>query len=402
VDCKDPACSADPACKPRVCQSGATQSCYDGPAGTAGVGQCRAGALSCDTSGQWTTTCVGAVTPGSEAGHCHDGIDEDCNGLTDCQDPACNGDPACACTPGATRSCYDGPVGTAGVGQCKSGTQTCNAEGSAWGACVGEVLPGVEAGLCTDGIDNDCNGKVDCADTACTFAANCCVPTGSFDTTIYATSATTLWVIHPADWSETAVGTYGVADHMTDIAMTPDGNLYTISSTSLYSVNRTTGAATLLMKVPGSLNNALTFLPDNRLLAADAGGTLKVIDPTLGTVTNIGLYGNGYGSSGDLVAVGNGIMFGASPTGAGGVSAASSNILITVNTSTGAATPVGPTGFANVFGIAYYGSRVIAFTGAGQILELDPVTGAGTLLATHNHAYYGGTTSPLVPINGCR
>ena len=68
---------------------------------------------------------------------------------------------------------------------------------------------------------------------------------------------------------------------------------------------------------------------------------------------------------------------------------------------TGKATPIGSTGFANVFGLAYYGSRVIAFTGSGQILEINPVTGTGTLLAKHNHAYYGGTVSPLIPINGC-
>jgi hypothetical protein len=188
---------------------------------------------------------------------------------------------------------------------------------------------------------------------------------------------------------------------MTDIAMTPSGDLYTISSTSLYWIDRNTGAAYFVMTVPGSLNNALTFLPDSRLLAADAGGTLKVIDPNLGTVTNIGKYGLGYGSSGDLVAVGDGTMFGLSATNSAGTSIATNNLLMIVDTATGTATPVGATGFGNVFGIAYYGSRVIAFTGSGQILEIDPTTGAGTLLATHSHAYYGGTTSPLIPINGC-
>src|SRR5262249_26425792 len=162
----------------------------------------------------------------------------------DCADPACNGDPACACTPNSTRSCYPGPLGTAGVGICHAGTQTCNASGSAWGACTGYVLPTVETGLCTDGLDNDCNGQTDCDDAACTFDASCCVPTTSYDSTIYATSGTSLYIINPADWSETQVGTYGTSDHMTDIGETPDGELYTLSSTSLYWINKSTGAAT--------------------------------------------------------------------------------------------------------------------------------------------------------------
>jgi hypothetical protein len=301
--------------------------------------------------------------------------------------------------PNSTRACYTGPVGTEGVGICKGGTQTCNASGSAWGPCQGQVLPTLETGLCTDGLDNDCNGYTDCDDKACTFDPACCVPTTTYDTTIYATSATSLYVINPVDWSETAIGSYGVTDHMTDLAMTPNGQVYTVSSTALYNINLTTGAATKVMTVTGTLNNSLTFLPDNRLLAADGNGMLKVIDPVAKTVSNIGPYGNGYTSSGDLVAVGDGTMFGISPT--GGVATTSNNVLITVDTTTGAATPIGSIGFGNVFGLAYYGSRVIAFTGSGDILEINPVTGAGTKLASHSHAYYGGTTSPLVPVNGC-
>jgi hypothetical protein len=405
TDCDDPACAADIACKPPICAANTTKSCYDGPAGTQGVGVCHAGTQTCAPDGQsWSSTCAGEVVPGSEAGHCGDGVDNDCDGMSDCLDPDCNGDPKCACTPGAIRNCYAGPVGTEGVGVCHAGTQVCNNVGSAWGPCNGAVYPSVEAGACTDGLDNDCDGLTDCEDTSCTFEAACCVPTTTYDTTIFATSATTLWIINPSDWSETAVGTYGATENMTDIAMTPNGELYTVSSTSLYHVDRTTAKATKVVTLTGSLNNALTFLPDNRLLAADASGTLKVIDPVAKTVTNIGSYGNGLGSSGDLVAVGDGTLFGISQKKVGGADSSTDNLLITVDPSTGAATPVGYIGYGNVFGLAYYGSRVIAFTqysGGGQILEINPVTGFATLLGTHNHAYYGGTTSPLIPINGC-
>ncbi len=402
LDCDDPECAADLACKPPICAPGAKQDCYDGPLVTAGVGLCKGGSLICAADGQsWGTTCVGQVLPGKETGSCKSGLDEDCDGLVDCKDPDCNGDPACACVPGESRSCYSGPPGTDGVGICHAGTQVCNSDGSAWGACVGAVLPGVEAGACDDGLDNDCDGQLDCADANCTFEPICCESTVTYDATVYATSGSSLYIINPTDWSETQVGTYGVAESMTDIGMTPDGELYTLSSTSLYHINRTTGKATKVIGLTGSLNNALTFLPDNRLLAADASGQLKVINPVAGTVTNIGKYGLGYGSSGDLVAVGDGTMFGVSATSSTGADISTNNLLITIDTATGKATPIGSTGFANVFGLAYYGSRVIAFTGSGQILEINPVTGKGTLLAKHNHAYYGGTVSPLIPINGC-
>ncbi|TAK31038.1 MAG: hypothetical protein EPO40_05980 [Myxococcaceae bacterium] len=149
--------SMDDNCDGRVdegcqCTAGTTRSCYGGPAGTSGVGACRAGTQSCAvTSGvaSWGL-CTGDATPTAE--RC-DGVDNDCNGVVD------NG---CACTAGATRSCYEGAAGTAGVGVCRAGMQTCAAGaggvGSAWGACTGQTLPGPE--VC-DGADSNCNATVD-------------------------------------------------------------------------------------------------------------------------------------------------------------------------------------------------------------------------------------------------
>jgi Beta-propeller repeat len=65
-----------------------------------------------------------------------------------------------ACEPGKTAPCYSGPEGTEGVGICKAGSKTCNAEGTEYGACTGDVTPGVET--CADSKDEDCDGH-DCA-----------------------------------------------------------------------------------------------------------------------------------------------------------------------------------------------------------------------------------------------
>ncbi len=78
------------------------------------------------------------------------------------------------CCPGRTRSCYSGPAGTAGVGICKTGTQTCLSDGT-WGACTGEVTPRSET---CNGQDDDCNGQVDngatCPGTDLCQHGGCC------------------------------------------------------------------------------------------------------------------------------------------------------------------------------------------------------------------------------------
>jgi protein-arginine deiminase len=73
--------------------------------------------------------------------------------------PPCSGD-ACICMPGERRECYSGPANTKGIGVCVAGSQTCDASGTAWGACAGEVVPRTED--CASAQDEDCDGRTDC------------------------------------------------------------------------------------------------------------------------------------------------------------------------------------------------------------------------------------------------
>ncbi len=123
------------------CQPGATRPCYEGPQGTLGIGQCKEGLQTCGPDYAFGS-CVGQVLPGDEI--LNNGIDEDCNGL-DAQ-----------CMPGSTQPCYTGPAGTEGVGICRAGTVTCDANG-VYGECVGQILPLAETP--DNGIDEDCDGR---------------------------------------------------------------------------------------------------------------------------------------------------------------------------------------------------------------------------------------------------
>ncbi len=119
-------------------------------------GACVAGTQTCQSDGSWGS-CVGEILSSLEntAVTCSDSIDNDCDGLTDCADSNCAGLASCLCTPGTSTACYTGAVGTAGVGICQSGAQTCNAQGNGYGACIGQVLPGTET---CNNLDDDCDG----------------------------------------------------------------------------------------------------------------------------------------------------------------------------------------------------------------------------------------------------
>lgn len=62
----------------------------------------------------------------------------------------------CACTALEPETCYTGPAGTLGVGECRQGLRSCR--DGAWGPCQDETRPRDE--WCNL-VDDDCDGQVD-------------------------------------------------------------------------------------------------------------------------------------------------------------------------------------------------------------------------------------------------
>ncbi len=114
-------------------------------------------------------TPIGRVLPPETCGN---GLDDNGNGFID---------EGCSCKVNATQACWPGDPKMRHVGQCRDGVQTCSAddvEFPKWSACVGAVTdcgpictPKPE--VCNDGVDNDCDGKIDCDDPDCASAPNC-------------------------------------------------------------------------------------------------------------------------------------------------------------------------------------------------------------------------------------
>ncbi len=160
------------------CLDGATQGCYSGPPGAAGVGACVKGTQTC-AGGAWGA-CAGEVLPTAEA--CN-GVDDDCNGVADdglgavsCGVGACSATvPACeagkpvACLPGAAKpeqcnGADDDCNGVAddGLGQVLCGQGACAASVPACvGGQQGVCSPGQPGEEICNGQDDDCDGQVD-------------------------------------------------------------------------------------------------------------------------------------------------------------------------------------------------------------------------------------------------
>jgi hypothetical protein len=127
-----------------------------------------------------------------------------------------------------------------------------------------------------------------------------------------ASAGTLYWSELTAEGTDRLIGPFrtssGTALVVTDIALAPDGALFAVTRSQLYSVDRETAVATPVGSSLPDETSALCFDAAGELYAASAAsGALYRVGRVTGNVTPI-TYGSSFLSNGDLVFARNGAL----------------------------------------------------------------------------------------------
>ncbi len=218
---------------------------------------------------------------------------------------------------------------------------------------------------------------------------------------VYAHSADELYQIDPDSLEVTLVGPFGwpgEADTMTDIALDKVGRMIGISYDKVYEVNKKTAVCAYLAPLTQGFNGLSFITPQiaegNELLVATSDqGDVFEIDPETGRATVLGAFGGGLRSSGDLVSVRG---FGTVAT----VTRLSSltDLLARVDPTTGTATVIGDTGYAEIWGLGFWKDKVYGFTEDSRFLLIDPQTGEATEVSKGGGPWWGAGVTTSAPV----
>lgn len=143
-DFRDSGLQTSTICPPTTPPPTPTPTCTDNDGDGFGTGTGCTGALDCNDNDA-------AIHPGATE-NCTDGIDNNCNSLVDTRDPNAVGCPVTASCTDSDGDQYAIEGGACGPIDCDDTDATLN--------------PGASE-ICDDGIDNNCDGNIDAADTAC-------------------------------------------------------------------------------------------------------------------------------------------------------------------------------------------------------------------------------------------
>ena len=220
--------------------------------------------------------------------------------------------------------------------------------------------------------------------------------------TLYRVDSTTLSVVEVGPLA--GIGT----ESLTDLAIDKNQKMVGITLDKLYSIDSSTGAATLIKDLSQSATGftSLSYIPTDLtdpnstdiLVTANDEGAVYQIDPTMGTATMIGSYGsNAQGkivSSGDLIGVRNLGIYATVDVGE-----QTNDYLAKIDPATWQATPIGSgTGFDQIFGLGYWAGTVYGFTAKGDMITIDISTGVGTKVSAGSQAWYGAGVTTDAPV----
>ncbi|HWU90214.1 MAG TPA: hypothetical protein VN253_23280 [Kofleriaceae bacterium] len=235
---------------------------------------------------------------------------------------------------------------------------------------------------------------------------------------VYAHSGTMLYRLNNLTLAATPVGplTGLGTQNLLDLAIDKNDRLVGITRDTLYTIDATTGAATLVKNLDQTARGftSLSYAPadfadptsPDILISANDQGQVFQIDLTgaQATARQIGSYGTTAAgkivSSGDLIAVRGFGIFATVDVGTG-----TEDYLARIDPKTWRATPLGiGTGFDKIFGLGYWNGRIYGFVddgfaaGTGRIIDIDPNTGRGLLISSDSIRWFGAGVSTSAPI----
>lgn len=197
-----------------------------------------------------------------------------------------------------------------------------------------------------------------------------------------------LWHVNPATGAAARVGLMSYV--MTDIALSASGMLYGINFNTLFRIDPTTGAVTIIGSLGVNTANGLAFGPGGVLYLSNyvgsTGGELRTVNLLTGATTLVGPIG--YSSAGDLAFSSDGTLY----------MTDDDSLLVAVDLHTGAGHAVGSVGFTDVYGLAWLGNRLYGLNPYGQLFWINTATGAGSLIAnTSPQVSAWGASASSVP-----
>jgi len=199
-----------------------------------------------------------------------------------------------------------------------------------------------------------------------------------------------LYIIDIPAGTSNLIGNMGV--QMTDVAIDPTtGNLWGISFTQLYSIDKTNANIVLIGTTLGTGDsNALAFSDGGTAYEAGNSSTdLRTVNLATGATSPVGNMG--FASSGDLIWDTSLNMLWLS-------SSSQSDSLVLVDPTTGAGTQIGPFNFSSVFGLGFDSGILYGTTTGGQLISINTTTGAGTLVIGIVNNIFGATDNRFTEI----
>ena len=230
------------------------------------------------------------------------------------------------------------------------------------------------------------------------------------DSRVYAHSGSKLYQVDTATLQPIEIGTMAGlgTQSLTDLAIDKQDHMVGVTLDKLYSINSTTGAATLVSALSVQGFTSLSFVPDfnnpanpDILVSANDMGDVYSINATTGATNKIGSYGSVTAgkvvSSGDLIGVSGLGIYATVDVGNG-----TGDYLAQINTTTWKATPLpNATGFDKIFGLAYWKGTIYGFvSGAsgGQMITINPTTGIATEVQSGSVSWFGAGVATNAPI----